>query len=513
MRVAFLFAVAMTCGAVHAQDTVDATTLTGKYMFDYQGWFWAPGDGSGNAWNEHWFRNSDPAAKDIVVDMYPDMRELDPDELFPTGLKMGDGSPAMLYSAIKEKTVLRHFKWMRDYQIDGVWVQRFLGYALNPSSGPRFNQVLRNCKKGAEAYGRVFAVMYDLSGSNNGNIGRLKTDWMYLVDSLHVTESPRYIRHNGKPLVSLWGIGMQDRAQPAQDSLVAAIKWFQTGAPAKYRATVMGGTYENWRTVAEPFATTVRAVDIISPWTVGRYHDTTEANNYRNNFLVPDMAEAKRLGKEYLPVIWPGFSWHNLFPTFASNQIKRLGGKFYWTQVYNAISSGSTMLYGAMFDEVNEGTAIYKVVPKRSMAPVEAAWVSMDADGYNLPSDWYMRLASHAKKMLNKQIPLSKTMPIDPARPDTAWIGLTKRAVRTASDGRISMLHGTLFITLQRNEKVEITLGRINGGNPETWSYHNVDGEKRLPILGRNRLPGGVYLLNAAINNGVAISRIVTVLH
>ncbi|MDB5106335.1 MAG: hypothetical protein JWP91_4024 [Fibrobacteres bacterium] len=467
MRVAFVLIAAMAWGAARAQETVDATTLTGKYMMGYQGWFWAPGDGSGDGWNEHWFRNSDPAAKDIVVDMYPDMRELDQDELFPTGLHMGDGSSAMLYSAYKEKTVLRHFKWMKEYQVDGVWVQRFLNYALSPAKAPRFNQVLKNCRKGAETYGRVFAVMYDLTGTNNANIGKLKADWMYLVDSLHVTESPRYINHHGKPLVSLWGIGMQDRPQPAQDSLMDIIKWFQTGAPARYRATVMGGTYENWRTVAEPFATTARAVDIISPWTIGRYNDTTEANNYKN-VLVADMAEAKRLGKEYLPVVWPGFSWHNLFPTFQSNQIKRLGGKFYWTQVYNAVSSGSTMLYGAMFDEVNEGTAMFKVVPKRSMAPVEASWVALDADGYDLPSDWYLRLAGQAGKMLNKRIPLSKTMPMDPAHPDTAWTGVRESAAGKASDGRISMRHGNVFIALKRNGKGEATLRRVNGGIPKT---------------------------------------------
>ena len=243
-----------------------------------------------------------------------------------------------------------------------------------------------------------------------------------------------------------------------------------------------------------------------------RPSDTNGANTFKNNTIVLDIAEAKRLGKEYLPVIWPGFSWHNLFPGSPSNQIKRLGGKFYWTQAYNAISSSSTMLYGAMFDEVNEGTAIYKIASNRSMAPIEASWVSLDADGYNLPSDWYLRLASYAKKMLNKKIPLSKTMPIDPAHPDTTWTGLTERATQTTLEEKISITHGTLYITLQPNEKAEITLSRISGGNTKMWRYNNVQGTQPLPIPSENRIPNGIYLLKATMNTGRIISRVVPVL-
>jgi hypothetical protein len=92
-----------------------------------------------------------------------------------------------------------------------------------------------------------------------------------------------------------------------------------------------------------------------------------------------------------------------------------MGGNFFWRQAYNAIDAGATMLYGAMFDEVDEGTALYKICPNRWMAPVEGYWLTLDADGFvNLPSDWYLRLSGMAKKMLNHEIPLSETMPFDP---------------------------------------------------------------------------------------------------
>ena len=45
--------------------------------------------------------------------------------------------------------------------------------------------------------------------------------------------------------------------------------------------------------------------------------------------------------------------------------IPRRGGRFYWRQVERALQAGSTMLYGAMFDEVDEGTAMFKVAASR----------------------------------------------------------------------------------------------------------------------------------------------------
>jgi hypothetical protein len=65
---------------------VDPTTLYGKLMMGYQGWFACPGDGSANnAW-VHWFRNNTPTAPNLTVEMWPDMTEFDSDELFPTSL-------------------------------------------------------------------------------------------------------------------------------------------------------------------------------------------------------------------------------------------------------------------------------------------------------------------------------------------------------------------------------------------------------------------------------------------
>ena len=108
----------------YAQDVVDATTLNNKIMAGYQGWFGAPNDGSGHGWI-HW-SNGTPDADNITFDMWPDLREYDTDELFPTNFYYADGSNAGLFSSYTTKTVDRHVKWMKDYGIDGVFVQRFI---------------------------------------------------------------------------------------------------------------------------------------------------------------------------------------------------------------------------------------------------------------------------------------------------------------------------------------------------------------------------------------------------
>ena len=114
-----------------------------------------------------------------------------------------------------------------------------------------------------------------------------------------------------------------------------------------------------------------------------------------------------------MPVMFPGFSWHNLNGG-TLNQIPRYGGAFYWRQVYDFIGAGCTMLYGAMFDEMNEGTSMLKMAATTNQLPVGAALVPLNVDGYSLPSDWYLQLANQAGKTLRGDMPLRPQMPITP---------------------------------------------------------------------------------------------------
>ena len=68
-------------------------------------------------------------------------------------------------------------------------------------------------------------------------------------------------------------------------------------------------------------------------------------------------------------------------PSAAINQIPRRGGRFLWEQIDRAIATGAGMLYGAMFDEVDESTALFKLAPSPRHAPVTPATVTLDADG------------------------------------------------------------------------------------------------------------------------------------
>src|SRR5262245_33824044 len=85
--------------AAQAAWDIDATTLDGKLMFGYQGWFGCPGDGSPLAAWEHWFRRGTASVSTLRVDMWPDVSELPDDERCGTPLVLPDGRPAQLYSA------------------------------------------------------------------------------------------------------------------------------------------------------------------------------------------------------------------------------------------------------------------------------------------------------------------------------------------------------------------------------------------------------------------------------
>jgi len=395
--------------------TVDPSTLTGKLLMGYQGWHSAPGDGSAqNSW-VHWFRNNTPAATNATFDFWPDTSELDADELFSTSMTYSNGTPAKLYSAYKQKTVVRHFKWMQDNHLDGVFFQRFLSDLPGGNISALRNQVAVNVRVGAETYGRVFAIMYDISGySTNTLVSKLTNDWLYLVNTQRVTNSSAYLRHHGKPVVAIWGFGFSGRSDSPQQAQ-QAIDWFKAAG-----CTVMGGLPTHWRTLTSDaqtnaaWANVFRSFDVISPWSVGRYGNITEVDNFRVNQIVPDLADCTSHGIDYMPVIFPGFSWANLQNNGLYNQIPRSGGTFYWRQAYNAIRSGCTMVYGAMFDEVDEGTAMYKLVPTAAQLPAQGTFVPLNADGYKLGSDWYLRLADQAGKMLRGEIPVTGSIPITP---------------------------------------------------------------------------------------------------
>ena len=338
-------------------------------------------------------------------------------------MTIGD-KPAYLYSAFNRKTVLRHFRWMKEYGLDGVLVQRFVGTIAGKRAGG--DVVLKNVIAGAEQSGRTFAIEYDITGGNPETLGQtLREDWMYLVDELKLSSHPNYQRHNGKPVLSIWGMGLNEQRHPPENAAAAKdlIEWFQSKAPAKYRVTYMGGTPSRWRTHTndarpDPQWTEVfQMMDVVQPWTVGRYRDGAGVDKWRDDMIVPDLALAAKNHQIYMPVIFPGFSWHNLKPEAAKNQIPRNRGEFLWRQAFNAKTAGATVLKIAMFDEVNEGTAVFKAASRRQDAPDQGYWLTLDADGATLPSDWYLRLAGEITRMFHGEIAPTAKLPDKPGPP------------------------------------------------------------------------------------------------
>jgi hypothetical protein len=90
----------------------------------------------------------------------------------------------------------------------------------------------------------------------------------------------------------------------------------------------------------------------------------------------------------------------------ATSAIPRQRGEFLWQQFRETKAAGAGMLYVAMFDEVDEGTAIFKCtndVPPESEAP----FVTYEG----LPSDYYLRLTGQGAKMLRGELPVNSPLP------------------------------------------------------------------------------------------------------
>lgn len=391
-----------------AASEVDATTLHHKLLFGYQGWFGCPGDGSTLDRWQHWFRTTPATAATLRVDMWPDLSELPESERCPTSLTMPDGRPAALYSAYRPAAVDMHFRWLREYELPGVFLQRFTPRLDSEPTREFRDTVARNVRAASEAHGRVFAMMYDISGHRPETLVEdIERDWKHVVDTLRVTGSPRYLRHGGRPVLAIWGFGFTDRPATPQQA-AELIAFFKNNPDPRYRVTLFGGVPSGWRTLtrdsqADPaWAPVYRDFDVISPWAVGRFRDPATIERFYADYVAPDLEETRRLGIEYMPVVFPGFSWHNMNAAAALNQIPRRSGRFFWDQIDRAIGAGAGMLYGAMFDEVDEGTAMFKVARSPEQAPGEPRTVTLDADGDAVPADWYLRLAREAQWRLRR---------------------------------------------------------------------------------------------------------------
>jgi hypothetical protein len=391
------------------RSDINATTLDGKVLCGYQGWFNTPGDGTDFGFS-HWGQRLDQPGGRFVVDMWPDVSEYDPADLQEVpGLKMPDASPARLYSAFRKGPVLLHCKWMRQYGIDGVFLSRFVGETANPARARHVNAVLASVREGCHREGRVWAMMLDLSMGRGATTALVMNDWKFLCDQVKVREDSRYLHHRGKPVVLLWGLGFKDRPWTPEQG--AELIDFFKNDPKYGGVYLIGGIDPYWRTLRggsrtdDSWAKVYRSFDAISPWDAGRYRDDASMDRVRKDVWEADLAELKRLGIGYMPTTFPGFSWDNLRrQPPGTTMISRRKGEFYWRQFAIFKALGIKTVFVGMFDEVNEGTAIYKVA---NDIPVGKYFVTSEG----LPTDWYLRLTGAATEMIRGDMPLSERIP------------------------------------------------------------------------------------------------------
>lgn len=369
--------------------------LDGRVLCGYQGWYAAEGDGAGVGWR-HWCDGRDGRP---TVDLLPDVGELPPDERFPLRVGPLDGPAVDVFSSARRATVRMHFRWMREYGIDGVFVQRFAVALRDPGLLAHHTSVLCHCRDAALAEGRVYAVMYDLSGLPAGRTGDVLDDWRQLRSRMGVGGDAASLQLAGRPLVAVWGIGFGDGRAYSLAECAGLVK-----ALADEGCAVLVGVPTGWRTGDRDAVADQRLVEIaaaaqvVSPWTVGRYRTPDDATCHADRDWSADLAWCRDRGVEYLPVIFPGFSWHNL-KGGPLDQIPRRSGEFFERQAVEAARVGARSLYVAMFDECDEATAIFK----SAEPPPGLADRFIGLGG--VPADHYLRLAGAAGLRLRSRAP------------------------------------------------------------------------------------------------------------
>jgi hypothetical protein len=393
---------------------------TGLVMAGYQGWFRGEGDGSGEGWG-HYASAGKVDSSHIHIDLWPDVTDYS--KTYATSIKYANGTEASLFSSWDASTTDLHFKWMRDYGIDGVFMQRFFGSIRTVKGREKANTILKHALKASQKYNRAIAIMYDLSGlkENGEDCSAIIEDWKQLVDSLKITSQGNdqtYLYHHQKPLVAIWGLGFPDRSYNIRNIGIEKLKDFLKNDPKYGGCSVMLGVPTYFRDLnidclPDPYLYTImKSADIIMPWMVQRFTPLIQAESERYAVHVKaDIAWCKKNKLDYVPCIYPGFSWYNLSKTEFGGanplgQIPRQKGKFYWSQIGTAIKAGSQMLYVAMFDEMDEGTAIFKCANN----PPVGAFKLLDYEG--MPSDHYLWLTGKAGEMLRGTMPYTNIIPV-----------------------------------------------------------------------------------------------------
>lgn len=209
----------------------------------------------------------------------------------------------------------------------------------------------------------------------------------------------------GKVVISLWGFGYTNRPDNHAGALTLINALKSRGC------YVIGGVPKQWRTgngdSLPNYMDVYTSFHMLQPWIVGSFSGVVGARNQQST-LQADFEYLTARGIDYQPVVFPGFSWSN-WNTGARNVIPRLHGDFMWQQFVNLRQLGIKNVMTAMFDEYDEGTAIAKAAEDSSMIPTDQWFLTLDADGVHVSSDFYLRLNQEGTRMVTGAIPLQTT--------------------------------------------------------------------------------------------------------
>ncbi|KAL7816081.1 hypothetical protein V8C44DRAFT_308772 [Trichoderma aethiopicum] len=352
---------------------VDTSTLKGKWLYGYQGWFRKPAAGVNNHWSPN---GGTPGPGNVEFEFVPDVSQYPANCLFASTLTAPNGQSVQLYDNTCEGVVDLHFKWMQQYGLDGVIVQRFLSHLDDAS----FMTILNQVEAAAVKYGRGFMVEYDASGGNSATASvaaQILADYNSKVKPY--TSSSAYLHHNGKPAVMVFGVGFPTVHINVTDGANIATQLKGAGAYVGYGVPANFGTDVRANT---GFASAYKAANLISPWTVGSYSEGGYKNGYHTTTQIPDSQTLQSLGIDHAPLIWPGTSAYHLngVTTPANfDYFPRYNGSFYSMQA-DAITSlpvKPLFAFNAMFDEINEGTQSLPCL-KTNQLPTNEKFVGYD---------------------------------------------------------------------------------------------------------------------------------------
>jgi len=405
------------CTNLFAQipEKVSNQTIQGLWITGYQAWFRTPNDGGQSPSWHHYFHGA-PKVENWTMDYWADVSEYPEDSLtIIPDMYFEDGTPVYAYASIHPKVIDTHFKWMKEYDIDGVWLQYFTisNNAQNRENKNR-EEIIKMVAQAAAKYGRLWSISYDPASHDAATVyDDIISHWKHLVDS-GLTAQDCYMNEQGLPVVQIWSFsGIQNPWIPINAEIGnKLINFFNQ--EGKYKAFLVAGVNWDWGSIKDQeYQDMYAKLKAVIPWNVGNIarNEKQEAMSSMS-FWRSDFERTEGRGTIWIPTVYPGFSWENLQrvrnnPESAANIAGRRKGEYLWEQLYKCSEIGATSLCLSMFDEVDEGTAFFKI-ETRDMSHLNLK----NSDG--MPADWWLRLVREAHKYQREGKPLPKEIPIKP---------------------------------------------------------------------------------------------------